>query len=60
MTISMMKVALCGSTIAVSILLFAIPLLFDRLANISRSIELDIQEVREFEDRAWFVLYKHA
>jgi hypothetical protein len=48
-----LKLALSGSASALTVLIFALPILLDRLAIIRQTIELDIQEVRSLESKAW-------
>jgi hypothetical protein len=47
------KLAIGISTTALGILVFIIPIIFDRLALIKHGIELDIREVRNLEEKAW-------
>lgn len=51
-----LKIALSASTGALTILLFVLPALFERLTLIRQGIEVDIKEVRALEDKAWLVL----
>lgn len=51
-----LKLALGAGASAVSILLFAFPILLDRLSNIRSTVEMDIQEVRSLESKAWQML----